>query len=137
MITGATSAIGQGLAQRLLAQGHAVTLLARDPAPLAPLSQQGAALVQADLRDRPAVMAGCVGQAAVVHAGALSAAWGRRADFYAVNVGGTEAVLAGCRRQGVRRLVYVSSPSVVFDGRDVVLGTEAMPYAPALFPSRR
>ncbi|MCW5848919.1 MAG: NAD-dependent epimerase/dehydratase family protein [Anaerolineae bacterium] len=129
MITGATSSMGQGLARHLLAQGHAVTLLARDPAPLRRLGQQGARLVQADLRDRLAVMAACVGQDMVVHAGALSAAWGRRADFFAVNVGGVEAVLAGCRRHGVRRLVYVSSPSVVFDGRDVVLGTEAMPYA--------
>jgi nucleoside-diphosphate-sugar epimerase len=33
-------------------------------------------------------------------------------------VSGTENVLHGCRRHGVRRLVYTSSPSVTFQGRD-------------------
>jgi nucleoside-diphosphate-sugar epimerase len=64
----------------------------------------------------------------VFHVGALSAPWGRRADFYAVNVGGTEAVISGCLAHGVRRLVYVSSPSVVFAGRDQHDLSEAAPY---------
>jgi len=64
----------------------------------------------------------------VHHVGALSAPWGRAADFYAVNVGGTANVVAGCRRHGVSRLVFVSSPSVVFDGRDQTNVTEAAPY---------
>jgi len=38
--------------------------------------------------------------------------------FYNVNVGGTENILEGCRAARVRRLIYVSSPSVVFDGHD-------------------
>jgi len=37
---------------------------------------------------------------AVYHVGALSAPWGKRADFFAINVGGTEAVLEGCASMG-------------------------------------
>jgi nucleoside-diphosphate-sugar epimerase len=80
--------------------------------------ETGADPIIADLRDRAAVIAACQGARTVFHVGALSAPWGRRADFVATNVGGTEAVIEGCRRHGVERLVYVSSPSVVFDGRD-------------------
>ena len=41
---------------------------------------------------------------------------------------GTAHVIAGCQRQGVKRLVFVSSPSVVFDGRDHVNVAEDTPY---------
>ena len=41
---------------------------------------------------------------------------------------GTENVLAACRQRGVSRLVYTSSPSVIFDGKDHVQGEETLPY---------
>ena len=84
--------------------------------------------MRTDLRDRDAVIAACAGVDAVCHVGALSAPWGRAADFHAINVGGTEHVLAGCRAHGVGRMVYVSSPSVVFDGTDHRDLTEDAPY---------
>ena len=65
----------------------------------------------------------------VFHAGALSAQWARggAAEFRAVNVGGTENVLEGCRRHGIRRLIYVSSPSVFSNGKDQEGLTEESP----------
>jgi 2-alkyl-3-oxoalkanoate reductase len=80
------------------------------------------------LRDGTAVEAACEGMNVVCHAGALSAPWGKRDDFYKINVGGTEAVIAGCRRHGVKRLIYISSPSVVFDGNDQRFVSEGVPY---------
>jgi nucleoside-diphosphate-sugar epimerase len=41
---------------------------------------------------------------------------------------GTENVIEACRRQGVARLVYTSSPSVVFAGRDQAGINESAPY---------
>ena len=46
---------------------------------------------------------------AVVHAGALSTAWGPWKAFYQANVVGTQNVLDLCREYAVKRLVYVSS----------------------------
>jgi ABC-type multidrug transport system ATPase subunit/nucleoside-diphosphate-sugar epimerase len=43
-------------------------------------------------------------------------------------VTGTENVLAACRAGGVPRLVYTSSPSVVFNGRDMENIDESVPY---------
>jgi nucleoside-diphosphate-sugar epimerase len=92
------------------------------------LLRMGAVPVQADLRDREAVTAACRGVEAVFHVGALSAPWGLSRDFHHINVGGTASVLEGCRQHGVRRVVYVSSPSVVFDGRDHINLREDAPY---------
>jgi len=38
--------------------------------------------------------------------------WGRRQDFIDTNVTGTMRLIEAARRQGVRRFVYVSSPSI-------------------------
>lgn len=134
LVTGSTGFLGQHLARALLERGHQVWMLGRHFESAGWLLAAGAAKVQADLRDRNAVIGACAHMDAVYHAGALSAPWGPSADFYAINVGGTEYVLAGCAQHSVGRLVFVSSPSVLFNGRDQHLLTDAAPY-PARFIS--
>ena len=56
--------------------------------------------------------------------------WGRAADFFNANVVGTDNVIRACKQAGIARLVYTSSPSVVFDGRDMEGVDESVPYAP-------
>src|ERR1700730_12367477 len=128
LVTGGTGFLGKRVAVVLLERGHRVRILGRNMAPVQALLVQGARPVVADLRDREAIIAACAGVDVVFHVGALSAPWGRRADFFETNVGGTEAVLAGCPAHGVKRMIYVSSPSVVFNGRDQRLLTEDAPY---------
>jgi nucleoside-diphosphate-sugar epimerase len=127
LVTGGTGFLGQHLAKKLLDEGHRVRLLGRDFAQVKHLLERGAIPIAVDLRDRDAVSVACAGVAAVYHAGARSEPWGKRADFYAINVGGTEAVIAGCLAHRIKRLIYVSSPSVVFDGSDHVHLTEDAP----------
>ena len=129
LVTGATGFVGRHLVRALLRRDHVVRAFGRDPVAGRELEVEGAEVTRGDLRDRAAVFAACDGMEAVYHVGALSAPWGRRADFHAINVAGTGHVLAGCRTHGVRRLIHVSSPSVVFSGRDVIQSTEAAPYA--------
>ncbi|KAJ4866673.1 hypothetical protein Rs2_49180 [Raphanus sativus] len=48
---------------------------------------------------------------------------------YSVNVQGKRNVIDACVEVGVKRLIYTSSPSVVFDGVNSVLNaSEIMPY---------
>ena len=128
LITGGTGFLGRRVAALAIARGHRVRLLGRDFGACGALLAAGAEGWRADLRDPAAIRRACAGTDAMIHAGALSAPWGPRADFFAVNVGGTATAIAGCRAAGVARLVYVSSPSVTFTGRNVHGETEAAPY---------
>jgi 2-alkyl-3-oxoalkanoate reductase len=135
LITGGTGFLGRHLVDRLLAQGRAVTVLARRPAP--DLTARGVRVITADLANEEAVHAACRGIGTVFHVAAKVGVWGRSRDFFQANVLGTRAVLAGCRAHGVPRLVYTSTPSVVYNGRDMAGADESLPLTsrcPAAYP---
>ncbi|MEB3329456.1 MAG: NAD-dependent epimerase/dehydratase family protein [Candidatus Sericytochromatia bacterium] len=126
LVTGAGGFIGGGIAEALVREGHRVTAFQRGDYPA--LSTLGVAVVRGDVADADAIARAAVGHDVVFHVAALAGAWGEPSAFRRVNVQGTEAVIAACRRAGVPRLVYTSSPSVVFDGRDMAGVDESVPY---------
>jgi 2-alkyl-3-oxoalkanoate reductase len=123
LVTGGTGFIGANLARTLAKRGHTVRILGRDFSQVPDLAG-----IKADLRDKPAVQKACAGMDVVCHVGALSAPWGKKPDFEAINVGGTHNVIAGCRGQKVPRLVHVSSPAVIFAGQDQFDLPDQVPY---------
>jgi nucleoside-diphosphate-sugar epimerase len=125
LVTGGTGFLGRHLVERLLAQGRRVTVLARRSAP--DLEERGARLICANLDDPNEVQTACQGMETVFHVAAKVGVWGRYADFHVTNVLGTGAVIAGCRAHGVRRLIYTSTPSVVYNGRDLAGVNESLP----------
>lgn len=54
----------------------------------------------------------------VIHAGALSSAWGDFEDFYQANVVATSLIGSLCIRYQIKRMVYISSPSIYSGMRD-------------------
>lgn len=54
----------------------------------------------------------------VIHTGALSSAWGRYEDFYSANVKATRLIAEQCIKHSVKRMVYISSPSIYTAKRD-------------------
>lgn len=124
-MTGGTGFLGRRLVERLLAAGRSVTVLGRTPAP--DLEARGVRFIRASLDDATAVRAACAGAATVFHVAAKVGVWGRYDDFFRINVLGTRAVLEGCRTHGVSRLVYTSTPSVVYNGRDLAGADESRP----------
>jgi nucleoside-diphosphate-sugar epimerase len=129
LVTGGTGFLGRHIVERLLAQGRAVTVLARRPAP--DLERRGVRFVAADLADVDAVRSACHGAETVFHAAAKVGVWGRDDDFFRANVLGTRAILEGCRTHGVRRLVYTSTSSVVYNGHDLSGIDESLPLTTA------
>ena len=137
-ITGASGFIGGKIAGRLLGAGRRVRVLARHPLP--ELEKLGAEVVRGDLADRAALQQGCAGAGTVFHIAGRVGVWGPEADFFRVNVDGTRHVLAACRATGVPRLVYTSSPSVVYNGGDLAGVDESAPLctqAPCAYPTSK
>ena len=72
------------------------------------------------------------GQEIVFHCAAAcptNAAASNQVLMVAVNVDGSRNIIAACQRMGVPRLVYTSSASVVFEGRNLHGADERLPYA--------
>lgn len=133
-VTGVTGRLGGAIARYLLAAGHDVVgLVRRQSVARAP---EGVTVRIGDVRDEGAC-ASCFGGAEVVfNAMGIPEQW--RADagaFEAVNAAGTATVVDTCRRNGVRRLVHVSTIDV-FEPRqgrsfcedDVALAPRKSPY---------
>ena len=64
----------------------------------------------------------------VFHVAALAGIWGKWDGYYRINVTGTRNVLTACKENGVCNCVYTSTPSVVFNGEDIINGDETLPY---------
>jgi len=128
LVTGATGFLGSHLVRELRGRGVEVRALGRNLDRGHELARIGAEFRAVDLTDRASVIESCRGMSAVVHAGALSSAWGTWEDFHAANVRGTEHVLEGCETHGVDRLVHISSPSVTSRMTDQFGLTEDEPF---------
>ena len=128
LVTGASGFLGGVLVRTLVDHGHQVRATGRDHARLASLPE-AVEKHPADLTHPEAVRLACDGCEAVVHSAALSAPWGPRKAFWDTNVLGTQQLLDACQAAGIRRLIHISSPSVIFTGRDLHNATETEPYA--------
>lgn len=109
-ITGISGFVGKRLAAHLVASGHRVsgTFLGEDP--VSPKLEAS----EVDLRDRSLLASVIAKQSpdVVIHLGGLShvgASWQRMADYFQVNVMGTENLLFAARG---RRVVIASSSEV-------------------------
>jgi nucleoside-diphosphate-sugar epimerase len=88
----------------------------------------GVETVRGDLCDSQVATRACQGIETVFHAAGKAGIWGPWNDYFATNTLATRHVIAACRASGVERLVYTSSPSVTFDGRDQSGIDESAPY---------
>jgi nucleoside-diphosphate-sugar epimerase len=63
----------------------------------------------------------------------MTGVWGPYEEYFHTNVTGTRCVIDACIANGIRKLVYTSSPSVVFDGGDEENLNETAPYPDKYF----
>ena len=126
LVTGAGGFLGLAIARQMAARGDDVRGFSRQR--YAELEAIGVESMTGDVRDAEAVERACQGQDLVIHTAAIAGIWGRWKAFYDINTLGTRHVLQACRRQGVGKLVFTSSPSVTFDGSDQSGVDESVPY---------
>ena len=126
LVTGGGGFLGGAIVRMLRERGDEVHSFSRGE--YARLAALGVTQFRGDLEDKEAVDRAANGCELVFHVAAKAGIWGSFQDFYQTNVVGSDNVVTVCRNNGIRRLVYTSSPSVVFDGSDVEGGNESLPY---------
>jgi len=126
LVTGGGGFLGGKIVDLLLARGVSVRSLARGDYPS--LKAKGVELIRGDLANPQIVEDAARGCDIIFHVAAKAGVWGAYEDYYRTNVVGTENVIKACRTCGIGRLVYTSSPSVVFDGSDMEGVDESTPY---------
>ena len=129
LVTGGGGFIGKALVRELASRGIETTVVGRNPYP--DLTAMGVRCVQGDIRDQGFLAHALRGCDTVFHVAAKAGIWGARQEYHAINVTGTSNVIAACRTNGVNRLVYTSTPSVVFNRSDLEGVDETAPYAAA------
>ena len=130
LVTGGGGFLGSAIVRQLRARGDEVVGFSRGVYP--ELAALGVEQRRGDLADLEAVTEAARGCEIVFHVAAKAGVWGSFEAYRQANLVGTENVIAACRRNSIARLVYTSSPSVVFDGADMEGGNESLPY-PAHF----
>jgi nucleoside-diphosphate-sugar epimerase len=126
LVTGGGGFLGRYIVEQLLARDDSVTVFARGAYP--ELDKMGARLIRGDIQDADAIAHACQGIDVVFHVAAKAGFWGAWESFYGPNVIGTENVIAACHKHGVPKLVYTSSPSVIFDNTSQEGVDESYPY---------
>ena len=120
LVTGATGFLGKYVVKELVAEGYFVRAFGRNKAVGQSLVSDQVEFFKGDLSSKQAVEEACKGVEMVVHAGALSTVWGPWESFYQANVLGTQHVLEASRTNKIKRLVYVSSPSIYAAPKDQI-----------------
>ena len=126
LVTGGGGFLGKAIVKRLLERGNRVRSFSRGDYP--ELRDLGAEVRRGDLGDKRAVLAAVEGCGTVFHVAAKPGIWGKYSEYHATNVNGTENIIDACRQTGVLKLVYTSSPSVVFHGKSMEGVNESVPY---------
>lgn len=108
LLAGATGAIGRPLARRLLARGHGLRALVRDPSAAADLAAEGAELRAGDVLEPASMLDAAAGCDAVIHA-AVRGPDGRDEEGARLRRQGTASLLRAAERAGASVLV----PSLV------------------------
>ncbi len=126
LVTGGGGFLGKGIVKALLEKGDDVRSLARGR--YESLNKLGVEQIQGDIGDPDAVLKAMKGCEQVFHVAARAGVWGPYGAYYHANVLGTDNVINACRKMNVAKLIYTSSPSVVFNNRDQENVDESMPY---------
>jgi nucleoside-diphosphate-sugar epimerase len=126
LVTGGGGFVGRALVAALRARGDRV-LVAE---PFGEPWRDDIQFERVDIRDTEALARLCEGVNTVFHnASLVHTKHNREDDVWSVNLGGARSVLRACWQARVDKLVYVSTASAVYEGKDIENGDETLPYA--------
>ena len=127
-LIGATGFVGKALLEELLARGHDVTALVRDPAKLEARPQLQ--VVKADVLNADEVRTAVAGADTVISA--YNAGWANP-DLYNEFMRGSRAIVAGTKAAGVKRYIVIGGAGSLYapDGTQIV---DSPNFPAAIYP---
>lgn len=130
LVSGSTGHLGNVLVRLLVASKQKVRAMIAPFEDDLPLKDLPVEIAKGDIRDYNFVQEACKGVEIVYHLAAVISILGNRKMVYDVNVGGTENVIQACRKNDVKRLVYVSSIHAFSEPKPGSLIDESIPIDP-------
>lgn len=125
-ITGGGGFLGKAIIKQLLEKNHKITSYSRSNYP--DLDKLGVTHIQGDLNEYNKLLDALKDHDIVFHVAAKAGIWGDYSDFYNANVIGTENIIKACKEAGIKKLVYTSTPSVIYNGKGIEGYNESLPY---------
>jgi len=132
-LTGGNGFVGGHVARALVEAGAEVVALVRPDSPLGQLADLPVNIVAGDLTRPAGLVAALAGCRVCFHVAALYAGAEQAEQMYAVNAGGTAALLAACAQAGVSRFVYTSTVGTVGRPAQEAVAGAAAPDESAAF----
>jgi len=116
LITGATGFLGSYIVDKCIAQGDSVRVLVRKTSNIDYLKKYPSIeYAYGDLTNMDSLRDATKGIDAIYHSAARVTTQGDRSQFYNDNVMSTRCLVDEAKKQGVKRFIFISSPSIFFD----------------------
>jgi nucleoside-diphosphate-sugar epimerase len=129
IITGATGFIGRNLTESLHKEGMKVIAIGRSEFVGKALQENRIEFKLAKIEDQSQVDKTFCPADYVIHCAGRAGDWWKYQDFYETNVIGTRNVINACKRNDIKKIIYISTSSVYLNGKDRynVLESEPLP----------
>lgn len=127
LITGGGGFLGSAIIDELLSRKYDVVNLSRNT--YTELEAKGVSCLTADISKSAEVeVLDLSGFDCVFHVAAKAGVWGKKEDFFGINIEGTKNIFNHAKASGIKYFIYTSSPSAVFGWDDIENGDESLPY---------
>lgn len=126
LVTGGSGFLGGAIVKMLLEREVNVRVLCRGDYPH--LTKAGCKVFQGEISDSRLVSNAVAGCDLVFHTAAKAGIEEPYSEYERINYQGTLNIIRACQEHKVGRLIYTSSPSVVFTHGDLCGADESLPY---------
>lgn len=127
LVTGGGGFLGKAIIKSLIKQNKEVISFSRSSYP--ELDKLGVKHISGDIANFEDICKALNNVESVFHVAAKAGVWGTYKSFYDANVKGTENILNACKKLGIKKLIYTSTPSVVYDENGIEGANESLPYS--------
>jgi sterol-4alpha-carboxylate 3-dehydrogenase (decarboxylating) len=126
LVTGGCGFIGRNLVNGFCDAGCEVTVLDLGGQAF----RDDVTFLNLDIRDKKAVINACADMDSIIHNASIVLTKSVNPTMvWDVNLGGTHNLMEACKVHKIPKMVYISSASAVYEGKDIENGDETLPYS--------